>query len=366
MTQRIAYLVKCYNVPCELVVNIDQTEVHLVPTGGTRTWEVRGSKHVAVTGIEDKRQVTVAVSSSLSGNILPFQVIFTGTTSRSLPPMNLGRKMCEEVGWHITHTTNHWSNLDSCKAFVKEILQPYRLKQIEILGLPIHTPLIWLIDCWSVHISTAFLTWLKLIHPLVKTIFVPANCTSVLQPADVILQRPFKHAFRVQYDKWSMNQISQQLDSGEEKNIKLDSKLSVLKPLLCSWLYEAWLSIHKKRMVQIGWEQCGIAKAFQHDFQEAALCANLSTPLFKAEASQIEEVINKDDTIEDMKPDTCITTIMQESLERAAQINRLHGARVSSLKDAVRKMYVQSTQKISLLEVTDVQTFAGFNEMFRD
>jgi hypothetical protein len=77
MTQRIAYLVKCYNVPCELVVNTDQTGIHLVPTGGTKTWEEKGSKHVAVIGIEDKRQVTVAVSSSLSGNILPFQVIFT-------------------------------------------------------------------------------------------------------------------------------------------------------------------------------------------------------------------------------------------------------------------------------------------------
>ena len=148
-----------------------------------------------------QRQVTVAVSSSLLGNILLFQVIFTGTTSRSLPSMNLGRKTCEKIGWHITHTSNHWSNLDSCKAFVEEILQPYRLKQIEIIGLPIYTLFIWLIDYWSVHTSTTFLTWLKLTHPLVKIVFVPANCTSVLQPANVILQRPFKHAFRNQYDK---------------------------------------------------------------------------------------------------------------------------------------------------------------------
>ena len=100
-------------------------------------------------------------------------------------------------------------------------------------------------------------------------------------------------------------------------------------------------------MVQIGWEQCGIAKVFQHDSQEVILCANLSTPLFKEEAIQIEEVTNKlkDDILEDMEPDTCITTIMQESLEKAAKINHLHGARVSSLKDATRKMYVQSAQR---------------------
>ena len=137
-----------------------------------------------------------------------------------------------------------------------------------------------------------------------------------------------------------MNQKSQQLDSGEEENIKLDSKLSILKPLLCSWLYEVWLSIYKKRMVQIGWKHCGIAKVFQHDFQEAALCTNLSTSLFKDEATQIEEVTNKDDIIEDIEPNTYITTIMQESLEKTVEISRLHGARVSSLKDVTKKMYV--------------------------
>jgi hypothetical protein len=70
------------------------------------------------------------------------------------------------------------------------------------------------------------------------------------------------------------------------------------------------------------------------------LCANLSTPLFKEKTTQIEEVTNKDDIIEDMDPNTCITTIMQESLERAVEISRLYGARVSSLNDADRKKYM--------------------------
>lgn len=134
-----------------------------------KTGEDKWSKHVVVTGIEDKKQVTVVVSSSLSDNILPIQVISTWTTSMNLSSMNLGQKMCEKTGWHITYTSNYWSNLDSCKTFVEKILQPYILKQIEILRLIIHTPLIWLIDCSSVHISTTFFTWLKFIHHLVKT-----------------------------------------------------------------------------------------------------------------------------------------------------------------------------------------------------
>jgi hypothetical protein len=58
MAQRCAYLVKMYNIPPELVVNTDQTGIHLVPTGGAKTWETKGSRHVLVHGVDDKRQFT--------------------------------------------------------------------------------------------------------------------------------------------------------------------------------------------------------------------------------------------------------------------------------------------------------------------
>ena len=37
-------------------------------------------------------QITIAVSSAAAGNLLPFQLIFTGTTQRCLPHMNVGRE----------------------------------------------------------------------------------------------------------------------------------------------------------------------------------------------------------------------------------------------------------------------------------
>jgi hypothetical protein len=41
---------------------MDQTGIHLIPTGGARTWAEKGSKHVLIHGQEDKRQITMYVS----------------------------------------------------------------------------------------------------------------------------------------------------------------------------------------------------------------------------------------------------------------------------------------------------------------
>jgi hypothetical protein len=136
MAQRCAYLVRIHNIPQSLVVNSDQTGIHLVPTGGVKTWEEKNSKYVKVHGSDDKRQITITASSAANGQVLPFQVIFQGITPRILPPINDGRLSCENVGWHLTFSSNHWSTLQTCKEFVEKILSSYRTSQVEELGLP--------------------------------------------------------------------------------------------------------------------------------------------------------------------------------------------------------------------------------------
>jgi hypothetical protein len=42
MAQRCVYLVMVHIILQELVVSIDQIGIHIVPIGGTRTWETKG------------------------------------------------------------------------------------------------------------------------------------------------------------------------------------------------------------------------------------------------------------------------------------------------------------------------------------
>ena len=195
MAQRCAYLVSAHNIPSELVVNSDQTGIHLVPTCGSRTWETKGAKHIKVHGQYHKRQITVAVSSVASGKCLHFQAIFQGITNRSLPKLEGGRLNCEHAGWNLTFSHNHQSTLDTCKEFVEKILLPYKDSQVEFLNLQAMQDMVWLIDCWSVHISKEFREWMQNHHPEIHILYIPANCTRIYQHANVILQRPFKHAF---------------------------------------------------------------------------------------------------------------------------------------------------------------------------
>ena len=45
----------------------------------------KGEKHISRAGATDKRAITVTLCETLDGHILPFQLIYTGKTERSLP-----------------------------------------------------------------------------------------------------------------------------------------------------------------------------------------------------------------------------------------------------------------------------------------
>jgi len=107
----------------------------------------KGTKDMQVLGLEDKRQITMVVSSNVAMDLLPPQIVFTSSiTFKSFPPNNQGKKIYIKDGWDLTFSENRWSSLEITKKFVTNILFPYMKSYIQILGLDKEQKVVWIKD----------------------------------------------------------------------------------------------------------------------------------------------------------------------------------------------------------------------------
>ena len=72
-----------------------------------------------ITAVDDKRQITAVFGGSLTGDFLPIQLIYQGTTKRSLPTVEFPHD------WHATFSHNHWANEETMIDYLQKILIPY-------------------------------------------------------------------------------------------------------------------------------------------------------------------------------------------------------------------------------------------------
>lgn len=242
---RIAALVKQYKISQHLVINYDQTGLHLVPNS-KRTYEKKGLEDVKILGEGDKRQITAVMGSCLDGALLPLQLIYEGKTTK-----------CEvsttaesiQHGFLISHSENHWSTQETMEQYFELVIQPFIAKQIATFDLKSNSRAIVILDCWNVHKSKEFMSYVRTKHKNILLVFVPANCTGKFQVADVALNFPFKHFVKVQFEDWSMTQIINQLETGNAdstKPLSFSNSLTVLKPLSLEWSLKSWLKLQDR------------------------------------------------------------------------------------------------------------------------
>ena len=73
--QQTVALVKAHVIPPELIINLDETGIKLIPVGDW-TMATEGSRGVELAGLGDKRQIIVTLAGTLSGAFLPMQLLY--------------------------------------------------------------------------------------------------------------------------------------------------------------------------------------------------------------------------------------------------------------------------------------------------
>ena len=239
------------DIPAELYANSDQTQGNFAPSDKL-TWAPTGSKQVTVIGGEEKCAFTILITITCAGLLLPIQAIYAGKTHHSWPSssvrnyedlINLGC-LLQESG-----TSTYWSNHQMMHDFVDRILAPYFNAQKQKLGLPISQKALWSIDVWSVHRSAEFRQWMKENHPNIILDFILGGCTSIAQPCDVGIQRPFKHSMKKSYHKDIVAEVLEQLKAGEDV-VTIDTRLPLLRDHSTHWLWNVYQTVNKEALVK--------------------------------------------------------------------------------------------------------------------
>ena len=119
--KKISGVIFEYDIPKELIINLDQTPLSYV-SPGKYTFTIKG--------IDDKRQITTTFAISMSGEFLPIQVIFEGKTKRCLP------KYTFPACFDATFSENHCSNTEKYISFFNKIVFPHFKNVRKAKGYP--------------------------------------------------------------------------------------------------------------------------------------------------------------------------------------------------------------------------------------
>ena len=228
--------------------------------------EERGASRVEIAGEGDKRQITITLAGTLSGHFLPCQVLYyyEGKTERC-HPTTADRF---PNGCDIWHTPNHWANSETSIRFVKNIIIPYVCETRKRLELDEEHMALVIFDTFKGQTVEDVQSLLAKNNLL--SVIVPSNCTDLLQPLDLSVNKSFKDHLRSDFQSWYADQVSKQLQEGKRpEDIKVDTKLSIMKPLGVKWITSAFDYIKSQSgIIYGGFMKAGIVEALQIDENE--------------------------------------------------------------------------------------------------
>ena len=128
----------------------------------------------------------------------------------------------------------------------------------DTLRLPATQKALLIYDVFATHQMESVL--LKLEENNIVVIFIPPNCTDLLQPLDISVNKPLKAEIKRRFVNWYSDEVKAQLDNEISiQEVKVQMPLSKMKSLAARWLVGAfdYLQDHEQFAVN-GFKQAGI------------------------------------------------------------------------------------------------------------
>jgi hypothetical protein len=179
------------------ILNMDQTPVFF-SMSSKRTYEVIGKKTIHIrTSTNDTKRVTVAVTITADGTLLPSFLIFKGKPDGRIAKKEFPSGVYPD-GHFYKCQDNAWMDEDVMIAWVKEVLAPY------VATAPDHVVPILILDMYRCHMMPSVVQMIQELG--VEVQHIPGGCTSLCQPVDVGFNKPFKDRMRRQWFNWMINE----------------------------------------------------------------------------------------------------------------------------------------------------------------
>ena len=161
-----------------------------------------------------KSNFTIIFASTAASQLLRcVQAIWAGKTAECEPKRQVQEQYPEQFHFH---THNHWSTPTSKEALIDRLFQIH-IAQFMLAwttratlvdspassSLQPHLPCrLLLLDVHSSNRDKDMFARLRLRYPILLILFVPANCTSLLQPLDVNFNGPIKRHIKALAAPW--------------------------------------------------------------------------------------------------------------------------------------------------------------------
>jgi transposase-like protein len=187
-------MVSSMNRDKRYVMNMDQTPVFFSMSDGT-TLEVEGSRTVnARSSCGSTMRVSVAVTITASGEVLPTFIVFKGKPNGRIAQREFASYpngsfyACQERAWMDETVMLQW---------VEQVLRPHVEQNV-----PAGIHPILLLDSYRCHMMASVVN--RIADLGVEVQHIPGGCTGLCQPIDVGIGKPLKSNIRHKWEEWML------------------------------------------------------------------------------------------------------------------------------------------------------------------